>query len=170
MLRHPLDAVFTTYRDDIAAFVEYLPNVRKIEILERVEEGPIVRLHNRWHGSTELPAPLAQRLEERFLSWDDYAVWDARTSVCEWTIQPHSFRDAVRCRGKNTFVDLGGGRTRLEISGELSIELERVPGVPSFLAGSLARTAESFLVRQIAANLASVSDALAAYLHEDTVA
>ena len=86
------------------------------------------------------------------------------------TIEPHAFRDAVRCRGKNTFVDLGGGRTRLEISGELSIGLERVPGVPSFLAGSLARTAESFLVRQIAANLASVSDALAAYLREDTVA
>lgn len=168
VLRHPLEAVFTAYRDDIAAFVEYLPNVRRIENLDRREDGPIVRLHNRWHGSTELPAALAAKLEEKFLSWDDFEVWDRDKWRCDWVIEPHAFRDTVRCRGRNSFVDLGGGRTRLEISGELSIELERV--MPAFLAGSLARTAELFLVRQIAANLTSVSDALAAYLHEDTVA
>jgi hypothetical protein len=169
VLRHPLDAVFAAYRDDLTAFVEYLPNVRHIEIIARADDGDVVRLHNRWHGATELPQALASRLEARFLSWDDYAVWDARTHVCEWTIHPLALREAVRCRGQNVFVELGGERTRLEIRGELSIELERVPAVPAFLAGSLARTAESFLVRQIAANLASMSDALAAYLGKDTV-
>jgi hypothetical protein len=168
VLRHPREAVFTAYRDDIAAFVAYLPNVRRIDVLDRKEDGPIVTLHKRWHGSTELPAALSAKLEERFLSWDDFETWDRRTWTCDWIIEPHSFRDTVRCRGRNSFIELGGPRTRLEISGELSIELERV--MPAFLAGSLARTAEGFLVRQIAANLTSVSDALAAYLLEDTVA
>jgi hypothetical protein len=170
VLHHPREAVFTAYRDEITAFVEYLPNVRSIEVVERSEQGPVVRLHNLWHGGTELPANLAHKLEERFLSWDDYAVWDRDSWSCEWTIEPVAMREAVRCRGRSDFIDLGGGRTRLEMTGELSIELDRVRGVPSFLAGSLGRTAESFFVRHITANLGSVSDALAAYLREDTVA
>lgn len=170
VLRYPRDAVFAAYRDDIAAFVEFLPNVRSIEVVDRRVDGPVVHLHNVWHGSAELPANLAQRFEERFLSWDDHATWDQRTWSCEWTIEPHAFEEAVRCRGRSDFIDLGGERTRLEMTGELAIELDRVRGVPSFLAGSLGRTAEAFLVRQITANLAAVSDALAAYLREDTVA
>ncbi len=169
VLRHPREAVFRAFRDDLTAFVEYLPSVRRIEIVERIEDGPIVRLHNLWHGGAELPEGLADRLDDRFLSWDDHAVWDTRTFSCEWSIVPHALRGAVRCQGRNDFIDLGGTRTRLEITGELAIVLERVR-VPSFLAGSLARRAESFLARQITTNLASVSDALAAYLNQDTVA
>ncbi|HJL19815.1 MAG TPA: hypothetical protein RMH99_29395 [Sandaracinaceae bacterium LLY-WYZ-13_1] len=170
VLRHPREAVFTAYRDDLPAFVEFLPNVRAIEVLERREEGGVVHLHNRMHGATELPAPLAQRLEERFLSWDDRARWDRSEWSCRWRISTHAFESAVRCTGRSDFIDLGGDRTRLEIGGELSIELGEVKAVPAFLAGSLGRTAERFLVRQISANLAAVADALAAYLREDTVA
>ena len=175
VLRHRREAVFTAYRDEIASFVEYLPNVRLIEVVERVEEGHLYRMHNVGHGTTELPAGLTHRLEDRFLTWDDYAVWDASTYTCEWTIEPHSLREAVVCRGRCDFIDLGGGRTRMEMTGELAIELERVRGVPSFLAESLGRTAlgravETLLVRQVTTNLTSVSDALAAYLSADTVA
>jgi hypothetical protein len=169
VLRYPRDAVWTAYRDDLAAFIEFLPNVRHIEVHEREELGSgVVRLRNTWYGSTELPASLASKLEERFLSWEDCAIWDSRTFSCEWTIEPHAFREAVRCRGRSDYIDIGGGRTRVEMSGELAIELDRVRGVPSFLAGSLGRTAESFLVRQITANLVAATDALAAYLREDT--
>ncbi len=170
VLRYPRDAVFTAYRDDIGALVEYLPNVRRVDVAERTDEGSVVRMHKVWHGATELPANLASKLEERFLSWDDYAVWDDSTWSCEWTIHPHALREAVRCAGRIDFIDLGGGRTRIEMSGDIAIELDRVKGVPAFLAGSLGRSAESFLVRTISANLLSVNDALAAYLREDTVA
>ncbi|HEY8431376.1 MAG TPA: hypothetical protein VIL20_23510 [Sandaracinaceae bacterium] len=169
VLHHPREAVFDAYRDDMEIFAEYLPNIRRFEVIERTTEGSIVRLHNRWHGATELPAGLAAKLEERFLSWDDYATWDRDAWTCEWVIEPHVLRETVRCRGRTDFVDLGG-RTRIELTGELAFELERVKGVPSFLAGSLARTVESFLVRTITANLASMSDALAAHLQDDTIA
>ncbi len=168
VLHHPREAVYESYRDDMSIFAEYLPNVRLFEVVERSVDGRTVRLHNRWHGGTELPASLAAKLEERFLSWDDYATWNRDTWSCEWVIEPHALREAVRCRGRTDFIDLGE-RTRIELIGELAIELDRVKGVPSFLAGSLARTAESFLVRTITANLASMSDALAAHLREDTV-
>jgi hypothetical protein len=170
VLRYPREVVFAAYRDDLPAFVGFMPNLRAIEVVEREERGDVVRLHNVMHGATELPANLAQRLEERFLSWDDWAVWDQSTWSCEWQTETHAFRDAVRCRGRSDFIDLGGDRTRLEMTGELAIELDRVKGVPSFLAGSLGRTAEAFVVRQVTANLVAVSDALAAFLSEDTVA
>jgi hypothetical protein len=170
VLRHPREAVFAAYRDDIGALIEYLPNVRRIEEAARSEDGHVVRMHKVWHGATELPANLSAKLEERFLSWDDHAVWDGSRWSCEWTIHPHALREAVRCAGHIDFIDLGSGRTRIEMAGDIAIELERVKGVPAFLAGSLARTAESFLVRTISANLVSVNDALAAYLREDTVA
>lgn len=169
VLHHPREAVYVAYRDEMEVFAEYLPNIRRFEVVERAREGSILRLHNRWHGGTELPASLSAKLEERFLSWDDYATWNQDAYSCEWTIEPHALREAVRCRGRTDFIDLGG-RTRIELTGELSIELDRVKGVPSFLAGSLGRTAETFLVRTITANLASMSDALAAHLREDTVA
>lgn len=170
VLRHPRDAVFTAYRDALPAFASFLPNVRSIDVVERQAQGDVVHLHNVWHGATELPTSLAGALEARVLSWDDHAAWDERAYTADWVIEPHAFRNAVRCRGRSAFIALGGGRTRLEMTGELSIELDRVRAIPSFLAGSLARTAEAFLLRQVTANLTSVSDALAAYLGEDTVA
>src|SRR5690606_20304495 len=108
--------------------------------------------------------------EERFLSWDDHAVWNPASWSCEWRIEPHALRDAVRCSGRIDFVEIGNGeKTRIELSGELTFNLERVR-VPSFLAGSLGRSAESFFVRAITANLVAVNDALAEYLREDTSA
>jgi hypothetical protein len=44
--------------------------------------------------------------------------------------------------------------------------VKKVRGVPSFLAGSIGKTVENFLVKQITANLTSVSDALTRYLRE----
>lgn len=170
VLHHPRPRVFAAYRDDIRAFIGYLPNVREIEVLERRDEGSVVRLHNVWRGGIELPEKLSDALETSFFSWDDRAVWDEQVWTCEWVIEPHAWKGAVTCEGKSEFVALGDDRTRLQMTGDLSIDLDRVRAVPSFLAGSLGRTAEAFLVRQITANLAATSEALAAYLRSGTTA
>lgn len=167
VLRHPREAVFVAYRDALPELVGQLPNVRRVELVKRTEDGPVVSRHLRWHGAVELPSALAN-LGERFLSWDDHAIWDHRSFSCQWRIEPHVLREAVVCHGRTELVDLDGERTRIELTGELSIELERVR-VPSFLAESLARTAERFLVRTILVNLDGVSATLDAYLREDTI-
>lgn len=169
LLRHRRDAVFEAYRDGLGALVAHLPNVRSVELIDRQVDGPVVRVHKLWHGALELPANLSTKLDQRFLSWDDRATWDPRTWSCEWVIEPHILREAVVCRGRTDFVDLDGARTRIELTGDLQIELAKVRGVPSFLAASLARTAERFLVRAVLSNLESVSEALEATLREDTL-
>lgn len=158
------ERVYRAYRDEIQDFTEYLPNVRAIEVKSREELGAITKLHNVWRGGGDIPGPIVKVIGSDSLAWDDFATWNQDEWYVEWKIRTHVFTEAVTCGGKNTFIELSGDRTRLEIQGDISIDVKKVRGVPSFLAGSIGKTVENFLVKQITANLTSVSDALTRYL------
>jgi hypothetical protein len=164
VLPYSRDVVFRAYRDDLPKVVEFLPNVRRIEVKKREEEGPIVRLFNVWHGGGEIPTAARALLDEKALSWDDHAVWNESTHECEWTIHTHAFTDAVSSKGKTRLIEIGEGKTRIELRGDFSIDLKKVKGIPSFLAGSVGGAVEGFLSKQITANLTSTTDALSRYL------
>jgi len=164
VLSFPRERVFRAYRDELPAFTEHLPNVRAIEVKSRTDEGLRTVLHNVWHGGGEIPAPLVKLLGDASLSWDDHATWDEAAWSVSWDIRTSLFTEAVTCGGKNTFIALGADRTRLEIQGDISIDVKKVRGLPSFLAGSISKTVESFLVKQITANLTTVSSALTKHL------
>jgi len=156
--------VYRAYRDEITDLVAFLPNVKDIEVRERSEEDGEIRLFNVWHGGGEIPLSVRKFIDADMLSWNDHAVWREAEYSCKWRIETNSFRDAVHCHGANTFVELSGDRTRLEIKGEMSVALDRVKGVPRLLAGPLARKVEQFLVKQITTNLATVSGGITRYL------
>jgi len=160
----PRPKVFAAYRDDMKDFVKLLPNLRGIEQKDRSEDGGVVKLFNVWHGGGDIPAAVRTVMGDKALSWDDRAIWREAEWICEWDIKPHVLTEAVKCGGKTTFVDLGGDRTRMEIRGDISIDLKKVRGVPSFLAGSIGRTVEQFLVRAITPNLTGTADALTKHL------
>ena len=157
-------AVFEAYRDDLPKVVEFLPNVRAIEVKSRTEDGPLTKLFNVWHGGGDIPAAARAFLDEKALTWDDEAVWNATTHECAWTIHTHAFRDAVSSNGQTRLIELGPDKTRIELRGDFSIDLKKVRGVPSMLAGTVGKTIESFLSKQITANLTSTTDALSRYL------
>ncbi|MCA9598003.1 MAG: SRPBCC family protein [Myxococcales bacterium] len=164
-LPFPLERVFSVYRDQLVDLVEFLPNVRRIEIKEHEENGDIVRYVNEWHGGGEIPSAARVVLSESMLSWMDYATWNAKDHTCEWRIQTHSFKEAVSCAGKNRFVEVEGG-TRLEIRGEILIDATKIKGVPRLLSKSVSKTVEDFLVKKITPNLLSVSQGLERYLEK----
>lgn len=155
--------VFAAYRDHLADLVEYLPNIRRIEVTSRKDDGAKTELVNEWHGGGEIPAAARAVLSENMLSWTDYATWNADDWTCAWRIETHSFTEAVHCAGTNRFVELDG-ETRLEIRGELTIDAAKIRAVPKLLAGRVARAVEDFLVKKITPNLLSVSDGLRKYL------
>ncbi len=155
---------YAAYRDEMSQFVRYLPNIQGIDVEERSEADGVVRLRNVWHGGGEIPLALRGIVKGDMLSWTDHATWLSSDWLCEWRIETHALSEAVRCEGSTRFVELPGDRTRLEIRGELSIDLGRLRAVPTFLAGSLGRKVEQFLVRQITPNLTGVSDALTKHL------
>jgi hypothetical protein len=162
-LPFPRDIVFQAYRDKLVDLVDYLPNIRRIDVKSREEEDGIVRFVNEWHGGGEIPAAARVVLSESMLSWTDYAEWNEQAYTCKWRIETHSFKDAVDCQGENRFVEVDGS-TRLEIRGKLSIDAKKVKGVPKLLSKSVSKTVEDFLVKKITPNLIEVSDGLRRYL------
>lgn len=155
--------VFSTYRDHLVDLVEFLPNIRNIEIKSRKDSGTRTELVNEWHGGGEIPAAARAVISESMLSWTDYASWNQDEWTCAWRIETHSFTEAVRCGGTNRFVEVGG-ETRLEIRGELDIDARNVKAVPRLLAKTVSKTVEDFLNKKITPNLLSVSDGLRKYL------
>ena len=48
-LSFPRPVVFSAYRDRLSELLPFLPNVRRIEVKSRVEEGLVTKLVNEWH-------------------------------------------------------------------------------------------------------------------------
>ncbi|MBK9000490.1 MAG: hypothetical protein IPM35_32625 [Myxococcales bacterium] len=164
-LSYPRPLVFATYRDHLVDLVEFLPNIRRIEVKTRKDEGKRTELLNEWHGGGEIPAAARAFLSESMLSWSDYASWNEDDWTCSWRIETHAFTEAVSCAGKNHFVE-SDGKTRLEIRGELVIDGAKLKGVPKLLSKRVASAVEDILVKKITPNLLSVSDGLRQYLEQ----
>jgi hypothetical protein len=165
----PRELVFRAYRDELPNVVAFLPNVRSIEIKDRKEEGGLVKLHNVWHGGGDIPAALRAVVDEKVLRWDDFASWDETSFTGTWSIRTHAFTEAVSCSGVTKMLPVGpavdgGGKCRVELTGDFNIDAKKLSGIPSFMAGSLGKAVESFLAKQITANLASTTEGLSRYL------
>jgi hypothetical protein len=160
----PRDVVFLAYRDDITKVLAYLPNVRRIEVSSRKDDGAITELVNVWHGGGEIPAAARAILSDSMLSWTDYATWNKDKLTCHWRIETHALTEAVHCEGHNVFKDDGAGKTLLEIRGSIEIDAKKIKGVPGFLAGKVGRTVEEFLGNRIQPNLLETAKGLTRYL------
>ncbi|MBX3246196.1 MAG: hypothetical protein KF901_03360 [Myxococcales bacterium] len=167
LIEHPRPEVFRAYRDRLSALAESMPRIKRIDVESRSEDGSIVELVNVWYGAAKIPA-VAEKVLPPVLSWHDYARWDETTWRATWKLRSHAFPEAVSCEGENRFVDLGDGRTRVEIVGEIRVDLSKGGVVPELLASPVSSAVERFLVRQITPNLLSVSDALADLLDEQS--
>ena len=167
VLPFPQDVVFRAYRDEIHGAVSYMPNVVSIDVRSDEEIEPGVRKYFKvWTAGGDIPASLRAFLAEGVLRWDDVAVWSEKTWASEWNIRTHLFPEAVQCSGKTLLIALGPERTRVEMHGALSIEYKKIASLPELVARPLIRTAETYLTRQITANLASTADAITRMLRE----
>jgi hypothetical protein len=149
----PRETVFAAYRDGITRVLEFLPNVRSVEVKWRKEAETAVHLVHEWHGGGQVPAAVRGIVTESMLVWTDYATWDLHSFHCDWKIESHKFPEGVRCRGRNSFVDEGGEATLLGIRGTVEVDARRFPGVPSFLVKSVGRSVEEFLASTIESNV-----------------
>jgi hypothetical protein len=162
----PRDVVFAAYRDEITELLPYLPNVRRIEVKSRKEDGPVIELVNEWHGGGEIPAAVRAVLGDSVLAWTDYATWNAEKARCDWRSETHAFAEALRCTGSNEFLDDGPGKTLLLVRGTLDVDAKKIRGIPTFLAGRVGRTVEEFLGGKIQLNLVETAKGLTKYLEE----
>jgi hypothetical protein len=163
---YPRERVYREYRDSLVKLVPYLPNIQEITVKEREENsgGPgRTRMLNIWRAQGDIPKAAQTIIKPEMLEWKDYALWNENDWTCEWRVETAFFTKSIKCQGKNFFIEQGG-ETTLQIRGELEVNLKEIPGVPRFLAGTVAPIVEKFIVALLTPNLTSVSKGLDAYM------
>jgi hypothetical protein len=162
-IHYPREQVYRAYRDRLPDIASYIPDVREIKVLSREEGDATLRLHNEWIAHREIPQIASSILRPEHLRWDDFATWHDGAFYCDWEIKPRAFTDAVRCKGRNTFV-ADGDATLVRLTGDLQIDLREIPGVPGFLGKRLAPQVEKFIVSLITPNLKATNESIQAFL------
>jgi hypothetical protein len=162
----PRSLVYATYRDKLVELVPYMPNVRDIEVKSRSEVGSNIYTINQWHGGSEIPAAARVILSEDMLSWTEYNTWNQADLTVEWRIETHAFTEAVKCSGKNRFLQ-DANSTVIESRGELVIDAKQIKGVPFFLTSTIANVVEDFLGKSIQPNLLAMSAGVRQYLEKN---
>lgn len=164
LIHHPRDVVYRAYRDELPLIAEHIPDVREIRVESRREEDGVVYAHNVWISERDVPAMARAIIKPHMLSWDDHAEWHERDWEVRWRIATRFFTDHVRCSGVNRFYAVDEGTTRLEVTGDFTIDLEELPGMPRFVARGLRPKVEEFIVSVIKPNLERTNESVAKYL------
>lgn len=164
VLHHPLDLVYRTYRDRLPEIAPLIPDIREIRTLSREEVPGGLRLLNLWVSDKDVPRVAASVVKPEWLRWEDRAVWDDAQRQVAWRITVAAFPERVTCSGTNAFFADGPDRTRVALRGDLHIDLHRLPGVPSFLAQTVGKAVERFVVELVTPNLVRVNASLEQFL------
>lgn len=163
-----IEQVFEAHRDKLPDMVDRMPNVEKIIVESREEDGDIVNLVNIWHAAeTDIPAVARAFVSKEMLRWTDRATWDADEHTAQWNIELGFLPGAIICRGENTFEEVGGV-TRITMEGELIIHADKIPGVPRLLAGKVGPAVEKFVIGLVEPNLRETNKVVAAYLEANS--
>ena len=168
IIERPIEDVYTLVRDDLEKIVPYLPNVDKIEVKKHapVDEDN-TEVINHWYGKVEMPSLLKKFLLPEIFSWKDVAHWNNKSKSVEYKLQSFLANDLFDAKGKNTFVDLGNGKTKLEINCMVKIYPDKVPGIPRLLANKMKPMIESLLEKLVAPNMTSLGKGLKEYYQKE---
>ena len=164
IIRHPIERVYETYRDEMPQIADYVANISKIEVESREEVDDGVKIHNIWHAVGEIPGVAKAIIKPDMLMWDDYAHWKDQENHCNWRLSTRFFTDNVTCTGRTSFFDVGNGQTRVELTGELNISLKGVAGIPRILQSRAEPQLEKFIVSLITPNMRKVTLGVGRYL------
>lgn len=160
------EKVFTTFRDELVEFVDYLPNIESIDVesYERTDEDT-VEVVNIWEATEkDVPALARKFIEPEMLRWTDYATWQEDDWVCDWEMEVGFLKDAITCTGQTRYLDAGDGTTKIHIDGDLEVDASQIPGVPKLVANKVGNAVERFVVKLIEPNLTDVNRGLEKYL------
>ena len=162
-IEHSADSCFAAMRDEMPNLAQFMPNVRQIEVVERETVDDGVRLTNRWHAaSTEIPALARPFIDPDKVFWLDHAHWAKDGHQCSWRLELGFLTERVRCEGFTNFTPEGDARCRMEIDGELSLDLKGL--VPRLMVGRATKGVEQFILKLMEPNFRRMGRALTEFL------
>ncbi len=167
IIRAPRDEVFPVYPELLRSRAHLLPSVEGCVVLERIEEGPLVRMRTSWTARVDaLPSFLTSVLPAGSLGWIDNAVWNKDKHRADWRHEFPLFGDSVENRGHTTFEE-DGDETVIQVQGEFTVHPDRFRLVPTAIARRLAPSIEQLVVGNLETSLRKTNEVVARYLEEE---
>lgn len=164
VIRHPRDRVYRAYRDRLSEIAPFIPDIDRIVAVSREDTDRGVKLHNEWIAADRrIPSFARPFVRPEHLRWDDFADWVDADHRVDWRIGTRVLSEAVHCAGANRFHEHPDG-TRVALTGELRIDLRKVPGFPRLLVSRIGPEVERFVVSRITPNLERVNAAIGRFL------
>lgn len=144
----------------------HLPGIDRITERERETLSPG---HHRVVTHWQANASTAPRVVRPFLrpamtQWQDVAAWDDEASCVQWRFETNFLESIYSCEGTNFIEDGPQGGTVLRLTGDLTVHLSRVPGLPKRFSRKLGPRVERYLIDQVIPNLREVPAAVQAFL------
>lgn len=164
-IAYPIDTVYPAFRDELKHVAPYLPDIEDIIVqsTERVDEDTL-KVVNLWKASDGKVPTLAQSfIKPDMLQWTDRATWHDDECYCDWEMEVGFLPEAVTCKGR-TLYKKKGDRTEIHITGDLSVDAKKIPGVPRLMAGKVGKVVEEFVVKMITPNLKATNRAMEKHL------
>jgi hypothetical protein len=166
IIPHPRQLVYETYRDKLPELVPYLPNCDRIEVISREDLADgAVKLRNLWHANVKVPRAARRFVKDELMSWYDDALWLPDAWAVDWRFELRVFTEAASCGGHNRFEIVDAVSTRYVLSGQLDLNLSKLPFVPRMFRG-LAPRIEQWIIDAVQPNLESIGEAVGRYLDE----
>jgi hypothetical protein len=167
---HPAALVLETMMHKLEELTPYRSRLHdlKTEIKEELDNGDIRTLRCCQAVVQSVPTIFRAFVDEGMLVWQDDSIWTPRQYRATWTIN-NGLGHLYKCHGVNYFEpdpSHPNKSTRIRITGEISIDPEKIPGVPAFVARRLVPRAERIIINLIEPDLAEVAVALQKYLDQ----
>jgi hypothetical protein len=135
-MRFHLDQIFRAPADDVAraytdpAFYELLgqlPKLGRPQVLDRQEDGEVVRLQIRHRFTGHLSPAVKRVIDPDRLSWVEHATHDLARREAEFRLVPDHYGNMFRSFGRYRFEEQGD-ITRRVAEGEVAVRVPIVGG------------------------------------------
>ena len=157
------EEAFTLMRDDLSALVPYMPDTEAIDELSREDLGDQVKTVKRWQASSDqVPKALRGVIKPELLSWRDHATWSEADRQGTWELEAMTGGELFSCSGVTAIKPHSEGSV-LEITVNLDIYPENLPGVPKLLARSIRGQVEKFLGQILSDNMRQLAQSITRY-------
>ena len=138
-----------------------LPKLGRPEVLERREEGSIVRLAVRFRFTGSLSPAVTAVIDPAKLSWVEESVHDLDRYAVTFHMNPDNYADRLRSEGFVRYEPDGDGGTRRLTEGELVVKVPLLMG-----GGRVGGLVESAIISGLRDHLAAETEVVEGLLHE----
>ena len=165
LIKHGLDKVWTTMRDDLPELAGMMDEIESVTEMEKTVTKSNYHIVNIWRSAIKLPQAIISVLGSDLFVWTDRADWNNETHVCTWSIEVHKFRDSVQCHGTTSFEPaMGGSGTKITFAGELEWDNRKSGGISGAMGEAFLAMGGDIIQSSVQKNFRKLAEAAAKYL------